>query len=146
MFITIKLKINQICLKALNKVTNRNSKESIVCTFNRMLNHSLKKMTIAGLLSLVSTGAVMQVQADEVIKPSAELTVESTSAVIHSININNASAQELADALNGVGLERAKAIVAWRQKNGQFLELNDLLKVKGIGKKILAANAEKIKL
>ena len=115
-------------------------------TFNRMLNHSLKKITIAGLLSLVSTGAVMQVQADEVIKPSAELTAESKSAVIHSININNASAQELADALNGVGLERAKAIVAWRQKNGQFLQLNDLLKVKGIGKKILAANAEKIKL
>ena len=115
-------------------------------TFNRMLNHSLKKITIASLLSLVSTGAVMQVQADEVIKQSAELAAEPKSAVVHSININNASAQELANALNGVGLERAKAIVTWRQKNGQFMQLNDLLKVKGIGKKILAANAEKIKL
>ena len=115
-------------------------------TFNRMLNHSLKKITIVGLLSLASTGAVMQVQADEVIKPSAELAAESKSAVVDSININNASAEELADALNGVGLERARAIVAWRQKNGQFMQINDLLKVKGIGKKILAANAEKIKL
>lgn len=48
------------------------------------------------------------------------------------ININLASAIEL-EQLPGVGPATAKAIVAYREKNGAFLRVEDLLKVRGIG-------------
>lgn len=48
------------------------------------------------------------------------------------ININLASAIEL-EQLPGVGPATAKAIVSYREKNGAFLRVEDLLKVRGIG-------------
>jgi competence protein ComEA len=48
------------------------------------------------------------------------------------ININLASVFEL-EQLPGVGPATAKAIVAYRDKNGAFLKVEDLLKVRGIG-------------
>ena len=55
-----------------------------------------------------------------------------SSAVPQSININLASVVEL-EQLPGVGPATAKAIVAYREKNGAFLKVEDLLKVRGIG-------------
>ena len=55
-----------------------------------------------------------------------------SSAVPHLININLASVVEL-EQLPGVGPATAKAIVAYREKNGAFLKVEDLLKVRGIG-------------
>ena len=54
------------------------------------------------------------------------------SAVPQLININLASVVEL-EQLPGVGPATAKAIVAHREKNGAFLKVEDLLKVRGIG-------------
>ena len=48
------------------------------------------------------------------------------------ININLASVVEL-EQLPGVGPATAKAIVVYREKNGAFLRVEDLLKVRGIG-------------
>ncbi len=48
------------------------------------------------------------------------------------ININLASVVEL-EQLPGVGPSTAKAIVAYREKFGAFLKVEDLLKVRGIG-------------
>lgn len=54
------------------------------------------------------------------------------SGVLQLININLASVVEL-EQLPGVGPATAKAIVAYREKNGAFLKVEDLLKVRGIG-------------
>ena len=51
---------------------------------------------------------------------------------LSTININLASVVEL-EQLPGVGPATAKAIVAHREKNGAFLRVEDLLKVRGIG-------------
>lgn len=51
----------------------------------------------------------------------------------HPVNINTASAEEIADALDGVGLSKAEAIVAYRQDNGRFQHADELVNVKGIG-------------
>jgi len=48
------------------------------------------------------------------------------------ININRAEAW-LLQALPGIGETRAQAIIGYRQQNGQFLNINELLKVEGIG-------------
>lgn len=53
------------------------------------------------------------------------------------ININTATAEEL-DALPGIGAARAAAIVAYRQEHGPFRYPEDLLRVSGIGRGILA--------
>tara|TARA_A100001037_G_scaffold292183_1_gene307145 strand:- start:1673 stop:1954 length:282 start_codon:yes stop_codon:yes gene_type:complete len=49
------------------------------------------------------------------------------------LDINTATAEELAHAISGVGLKRAQAIVAYRAENGPFRSVEDLSKVRGIG-------------
>lgn len=53
------------------------------------------------------------------------------------ININNATAEELANALPGIGPGKAQRIVDWRRENGAFQYLEQLLEVSGIGPKTL---------
>lgn len=48
------------------------------------------------------------------------------------ININTASAQEL-EGLPGIGPSLSNSIVEWRDANGQFSSVDDLLDVSGIG-------------
>ena len=60
------------------------------------------------------------------------------------ININEASAQQLADNLEGIGLKKAQAIVEYRQKIGSFSSQAQLLNVKGIGKATLEKNQANI--
>ena len=56
------------------------------------------------------------------------------------ININAATVKELT-ALPGIGKKKAEAIIAYRTENGKFNSVDDLRKVKGVGKNIF----EKIK-
>jgi len=46
--------------------------------------------------------------------------------------------------LVGVGRSKAEAIVAYREANGRFYSLEELLEVKGIGKSTLAKNSGRI--
>jgi len=56
------------------------------------------------------------------------------------VDINSADAKALAEAMTGVGLIKAEAIVAYRKANGPFKRVEDLAKVKGIGAKTIEAN------
>lgn len=60
------------------------------------------------------------------------------------VDINNADAQTLAEGLNGVGLSKAEAIVAYRSEHGPFASAEDLAQVKGIGEKIVEKNRDNI--
>jgi len=53
------------------------------------------------------------------------------------VNINKAGAGRIAAALNGIGPVKAKAIIEHRERNGPFKSVEELLDVKGIGRKTL---------
>jgi len=63
---------------------------------------------------------------------SSSLNSSTNSESKISININTATAIEL-EQLAGVGPSTAKAIIEFRQKNGGFKTVEDLLNVRGIG-------------
>lgn len=57
-------------------------------------------------------------------------------AEVAKVNINAATAKEL-QGLPGVGQVTAERIIAYRTEKGKFRSPDDLLKVKGVGKKSL---------
>ncbi len=60
------------------------------------------------------------------------------------VNINQADAKTIALVLTGVGEVKAKAIVAFRDKQGPFQSVDDLVKVRGVGQELLAKNRQRI--
>ena len=60
------------------------------------------------------------------------------------VDVNSADARALAEALDGVGLAKAEAIVAFRKQHGPFETLDDLGRVEGIGPHILERNRDAI--
>lgn len=56
----------------------------------------------------------------------------------HSVSLNRANAEELS-SLPGIGEATAKRIIADRRAHGRFKKVEDLCRVKGIGKKKLAS-------
>lgn len=67
-------------------------------------------------------------------------------ALAGPVNVNQASAQVLADNLTGVGPAIAERIVEYRKANGPFKAVDDLAKVKGVGPATIERNRSDIKL
>ena len=65
-------------------------------------------------------------------------------ALANPVNVNTATAAEIAEALNGVGKSKAEAIVKERETNGPYKSLDDLTRVKGIGAATISKNKESI--
>ena len=91
-------------------------------------------LTILALLALfIVNPAIAEVKKEEANKSNE------TVASIGKVNINQADAKVLT-TLKGIGKDRAAKIVEYREKNGPFKNIEDLMKVKGIGKKIFENN------
>ncbi len=65
------------------------------------------------------------------------LALLSTQSFAAPVNVNTATAAEIATALHGIGLKKAELIVEHCHKKG-CTKPEDLLAVKGIGEKTLA--------
>ncbi len=63
-----------------------------------------------------------------------------SAAIAGPVNVNSADAKTLARELQGIGKAKAEAIVAHREKNGPYKGVEDLVKVKGLGKKLIEQN------
>ena len=59
------------------------------------------------------------------------------------LDLNTASAEELAE-LPGIGAELAERVAAWREENGPFETVEDLMKVSGIGEKKLEGLRDRV--
>jgi competence protein ComEA len=95
-------------------------------------------LTLATLCSLPITATAL---ADEASITDVKQTVAQTQVV----HLNNATLEQL-QQLKGIGKVKAQAIIDYRMAQGSFNSVHDLLKVKGIGLKVLTDNAKSLAL
>lgn len=69
--------------------------------------------------------------------------INSSSVSNGKVNINTASIDELKN-LTGIGEKKAKDIISYREKNGSFNSIEDIMKVSGIGESSFAQIKEDI--
>ena len=78
------------------------------------------------------------------VTPVVDAAKEQASAQVSDrINLNTADAAQLQE-LKGVGPKTAESIIAWRDANGGFSSVDQLLAVKGIGEKTLAGMKDQL--
>ena len=70
----------------------------------------------------------------------------SNAVFAEKININTATAEQIASAMTGIGESKAKAIVEYRSSHGNFKSIESLENVDGIGEKTVEKNKDKITL
>ena len=85
--------------------------------------------TAIGLVLAMMLAAAPMVQAAGGRQDSADAKAAGT-----VVNLNTATASQL-EALSGIGPKMAQRIVEYRQKNGAFKKVEELMNVKGIGEK-----------
>lgn len=72
-------------------------------------------------------------------------TGKSVEQVAGKVNINKATSEQLME-IKGIGESYAKRIVEYREKNGPFKKIEDIMQVQGIGTKIFESIKDKITL
>lgn len=96
---------------------------------------------MAAVISVISVSSVVAIAAESKAAPPAQLVASIEQS---AVNINSADMETLARELNGVGSAKARAIVEYREANGAFASIDELLEVKGIGMAILEKNRNKL--
>ena len=71
------------------------------------------------------------------------LLLMAVSFVFGSVDINSAGVKELT-SIKGIGPKKAEAIVTYRKKHC-FKNVNEIVNVKGLGKKFLETNKKNLK-
>lgn len=101
---------------------------------------------VFALLTSVSTSAISA----PAVKPEAgnapQMQEVAQKAQSGKVDLNMADAPTLQRELAGIGEAKANAIVAYRETNGAFASVDELLEVKGIGKAILDRNRDKLEV
>ncbi|HUL13015.1 MAG TPA: helix-hairpin-helix domain-containing protein [Methylococcaceae bacterium] len=65
-------------------------------------------------------------------------------ALAEPVDVNTATAEQIAAAMAGVGKAKADAIVQDRDKNGKFKSIDELTRVKGIKTATISKNRDNI--
>ena len=107
----------------------------------------MRKAFLSSLLLALLTTASISVGAapatpTELNKPMGAVIMQDQA--LGKVNINTADADTLQKQLSGIGKGKATAIVAYREANGEFTSVDELIEVKGIGKSILEKNRDKL--
>jgi competence protein ComEA len=101
------------------------------------------------VFALLTSASIVTVAAPAVKSEvgDAPVMVQATPAAqAGKVDLNGADASTLQKELSGIGEAKAKAIVAYRETNGPFASVDELLEVKGIGKAILDRNRDKLEV
>ena len=95
------------------------------------------------LISIPTKKATKQTTATN--STTANSSAKSQATTNATVNINTADLKAL-QSLKGIGPVLAGRIIDWRQANGRFSSKQDLLKVQGVGQKLLANIESQISL
>lgn len=96
-------------------------------------------LLLTGLLSIVGNLALADEAVDTAL--SKAMLLEPL-----AVNINTASAEEMAESLKGIGIKTAEAIVTFRNDEGLFTSPEAIMAVKGIGDFTFEVNKDVIKV
>ena len=89
--------------------------------------------TVLAVVALASLG-LMQPSATIAAQGKAAPRTAAKPATTATINVNTATAADF-EALPGIGAKTAARIVEYRQKNGPFKKVEELMNVRGVGEK-----------
>ena len=87
------------------------------------------RMMTAALMALTCVMATSAASAQE-----GASTPKASASAAAPLNLNSATSAQL-EALPGIGAKMAERIVEYRQKNGSFKKVEDLMNVQGVGEK-----------
>ncbi|WP_339532785.1 ComEA family DNA-binding protein [Pseudomonas mucidolens] len=108
----------------------------------------MRKSCFFSLVLAVLTSLSLAVTAAPSAKPEAPSSMAAqmikTEQSTSKVNLNAADAETLRRDLLGIGAAKAKAIIAYRESNGSFTVVDELLEVKGIGKSLLEKNRDRL--
>jgi len=90
-----------------------------------MIRHALSAAVLLSLCTLGPRLAIAQT-------PAAHAAAKSSAAGV--VNLNTATVADL-EGLPGIGAKTAARIVEYRQKNGPFKKVEELMNVRGVGEK-----------
>jgi len=91
----------------------------------------IRMMTAALALGLCCAAATLEAQSD---RPAPKPAASSAPDAVAPLNLNTATQAQL-EALPGIGASTATRILEYRQKNGGFKKVEDLMNVRGVGEK-----------
>ncbi len=100
-----------------------------------MLN--IKTMTL--VFALLTSSFTWSEQVEVGNLPSPAIEKESVTHLGQAIDINTADANQLSQ-LSNIGLKKAQEIINYRSTHGDFSSIDELQKVKGIGKSTVEKN------
>lgn len=100
----------------------------------RMLSRIPLAAALCGMLLMAPVGVAAERQSDSQMQQAPV-----SRGYPMTIQLNTASVEQL-QALRGIGITKAKAIVEYRQRYGDFQSVDELIKVKGIGPTIIKQN------
>ncbi|MDY0249584.1 MAG: ComEA family DNA-binding protein [Pseudomonas sp.] len=100
----------------------------------KFIIHSLMAAVFGTMSTLTVAAEPQSASATQIVASIEQLTVD----------INSADSETLARELNGIGVAKARAIVQYREANGAFASVDELLEVKGIGMAILEKNRSRL--
>jgi len=106
----------------------------------------MKSFLTASKILLVITCLATGMGWQTLVHGAPDASVTKPDMVEQKININTATADEIASFLIGIGPKKAEALVDYRKQHGPFRSLEQLLEIKGIGEATLTRNADRIAL
>lgn len=109
-----------------------------------MLKKITYHLTLVASLLLISA-FIPALALDKALTNDKNIVAQGELLQIEKMNINQATNKELA-AIKGIGAKKAQAIIDYRNVNGDFMDIEQLINVKGIGQATLKKIAPYITL